>query len=27
MDTIIGLVCGILVGLAIVAYSRRKRRQ
>jgi LPXTG-motif cell wall-anchored protein len=27
MDTLVGLIAGILVGLAIVAYTRRKRNQ
>jgi len=27
MDSVLGLIAGILVGLGIVAYSRRKRNQ
>jgi LPXTG-motif cell wall-anchored protein len=27
MDTVLGIIAGIVVGLGIVAYSRRKRNQ
>ena len=27
MDTLVGLIAGILVGLGIVALTRRKRKQ